>query len=190
MKRLLMLGGLVALVAAGAMWWMNRPAASGGASQTPVAGNTDGSTTSGEVRSANDAAIRPPDEQPASERTATPASTDPAAGAPGARTAVSLAQLTDYRRLAAELLKLHSVDGGDELNAQAAAWPVDSDSLLAKYAALDKAGVAKVHADIHGLIEWQGQGPFENKQAELLPYRVMLALETERDWLQVRLGEL
>jgi hypothetical protein len=50
--------------------------------------------------------------------------------------------------------------------------------------------VAKVLADIHGLIEWQGSGQFENKQEEVLPYRIMLALETERDWLQVRLGEL
>lgn len=188
MKQLLILGGLLVL-AGGAVWWAKRPAPEKGA-QTPATGAADTANSAGDARSASAATLTPPEEQPGSERKATAESAGAAADGQAGRPALSLAQLADYRRLAAEMIKMYAVEGGDDPNAQAAAWPVDSDSLLAKYAALDKAGVAKVLADIHGLIEWQGSGQFENKQAELLPYRVMLALETERDWLQVRLGEL
>ncbi|MBL8802397.1 MAG: hypothetical protein JNN27_10395 [Planctomycetes bacterium] len=186
MKRLLMLGGLVLLAAAGALWWATRPAPEDGP-QTPAPANTETKAAAAQDRSANGAALSPPEEQAGSGRTETPKADAAAAGSQGERAALSLAQLLDYRRLAAEMAKQYA---GDESNSQEVAWPVDSDSLLAKYAALDKAGVAKVLADIHGLIEWQSHGPFEDKQAEVLPYRIMLALETERDWLQVRLGEL
>jgi len=179
-----MLGSLVLLVAAGALWWMKR-AETGGGSQTPTPSKTETTVPAAQAGSANGSAISPPEEQAASDRTAAPESADSQAEP----SAPSLAQLLDYRRLAADLNKMHAADA-DDSNAQVAAWPVDSDSLLAKYAALDKAGVTKVLADIHGLIEWQGRGPFENKQAEVLPYRIMLALETEREWLQSRLGDL
>lgn len=189
MKRFLMLGGLAVLAAAGAFWWTKR-SAPGGDSQAPASRGADATTSADAPRPSDGPAINPPEEQPGSERTATPAPADAAAAAEAGRASLSLAQLSEYRRLAAELIKTHSADSGDGADAQAAAWPVDSDSLLAKYAALDKAGVVKVLADIHGLIEWQGRGPFEDKQAELLPGRVMLALEAERDWLTGRLQEL
>lgn len=188
MKQLLILGGLLVLVG-GAVWWAKRPAPEKGA-QTPTTGAADTASSAGDARSASGAAVTPPDEQPGSERKETAESAGAAADGQAGRPALSLAQLTDYRRLAAELNKMYAVEGDNDPNAQVAAWPVDSDSLLAKYAALDKAGVAKALADIHGMIEWQGSGQFENKQAEALPYRVMFALETERDWLQVRLSEL
>jgi predicted lipid-binding transport protein (Tim44 family) len=184
MKQLLILGGLL-MLAGGAVWWAKRPTPADGA-QTPAPAAADTASSAGDAGSASGAAVTPPDQQANSERTETPDSAGAAAGGQ----ALSLAQLMDYRRLALEMNKMYAIDGDDDPNAQVAAWPVDSDSLLAKYAALDKAGVTKVLADIHGLIEWQASGQFENKQAELLPYRVMIALETERDWLQVRLGEL
>jgi len=108
MKRFLMLGSLVLLVAAGALWWMKR-AETGGGSQTPTPSKTETTVPAAQAGSANGSAISPPEEQAASDRTAAPESADSQAEP----SAPSLAQLLDYRRLAADLNKMHAADADD-----------------------------------------------------------------------------
>jgi len=93
------------------------------------------------------------------------------------------------RQTVRELVKqLRSqADDSAESSAGAAvesAWPTDDDSLFLKYGSFTRGAVDDVIASWQAILDWQRDGPFENKASEVLPESALLALQTELDWLR------
>jgi len=130
------------------------------------------------------------------ERTAT----DPAGGpaqTPGAADPAPVRRrITLYERdTVRELIKLH-VDSGRIGNGEGIsslsepAWPVDEDSMFLKYGSFDKARTQAELASIQAILDWQSEGPFEDKTLELMPLPLMRAFELEREWLIQRVQDM
>ncbi len=157
------------------------------------------------------AATRPADDAPSPyqargslESTAADASTDglratvssagtPAGSADGppARRPITLYERDTVR----ELIKLHAgleTPQGVVLdsNLPDPAWPVDDDSLFLKYGSFDKARTQAELASIQAILDWQNDGPFEDKHLEILPPALLRAFELEREWLAQRVQNM
>ncbi len=94
-----------------------------------------------------------------------------------------------------ELIKLHAESGlGDkgELDSSLPepAWPVDDDSLFVKYGSFNKARIQEALVSTQAILDWQNEGPFEDKTMELLPPPLLRAFELEREWLIQRLQDM
>lgn len=130
-----------------------------------------------------------PAESPAASASAPPASgrTD----APLTRRPVTLYERDTVR----ELIKLHADSGQGEkgerdANLPEPAWPVDDDSLFLKYGSLDKARTQEALTSTQAILDWQSDGPFEDKSLELMPPALLRAFELEREWLIQRLQDM
>lgn len=55
---------------------------------------------------------------------------------------------------------------------------------MVEYGSLGPDGVDEVIASWRAILEWQDQGPFESKEAELLPTPLRTAIDQELQWLR------
>lgn len=114
------------------------------------------------------------------------------ADAPSTRRPITLYERDTVR----ELIKLHVDDGGREDKGELGsslpepAWPVDEDSLFLKYGSFDKERIQRELSSTQAILDWQSEGPFEDKAAELLPPPLLRAFELEREWLIQRLQDM
>jgi hypothetical protein len=68
-------------------------------------------------------------------------------------------------------------------------WPIDDDSLYLEHGSRDRAGLEAERASIQAILDWQRNGPFEDKASELMPPGMLHAFEVELEWLRERLQE-
>jgi hypothetical protein len=65
----------------------------------------------------------------------------------------------------------------------------DDDSFLVKYGSFNEAGLRDSLESLQAILEWQDQGPFEDKATELMPPQMRRAFELEIEWLERKIAE-
>jgi hypothetical protein len=85
-----------------------------------------------------------------------------------------------------ELVKLHvpEPEGGIADTVPGVPQGYDQDSLMLKYGSYDVRQLQEAHASVRAILDWQGNGPFTEKSAELLPGDLLRGMEIEREWLE------
>jgi hypothetical protein len=118
------------------------------------------------------------------------------AGGGAARGEVGPRRVTEAEKASVrDLIKQHPVlepPEGVHVEARASVatpWPVDDDSLFLKHGGRDRAGLEAECVSIQAILDWQGSGPFESKESDLMPPGMLHAFEVELEWLRQRLQE-
>jgi len=183
---------VVAVLAAGGIaYWTTRKGASGAAlestaetvsrsapDQPPAEGRVGGERTD-----ASEPAHEAAQAEPAAERVD-----------PGARRKVT----EDEKEAIRELMRVHQKQTGganaDEMSADAAVPSIvpgtDPDSLFLKYGSMSEDDKRESLVSLRAILDWQDQGPFEDKSIELLAPEFRLAFEREIEWLERNLAGL
>lgn len=96
-------------------------------------------------------------------------------------------EISEVEKLAVrDLVKMHVATPENGVTNDGSQPPAgyDADSLMIKYGSMDVAQLQEAHASVRAILDWQSNGPFTDKTAELLPQEIRRGMEIELEWLE------
>lgn len=180
---LLLAAALVAAVGAG-FWLLRTPSEQGGAANS-VVGDASVRQPGSQAENADLEVVAPPTDIESRHAT----SLGPQAITEAPKVLPPRKVTESEKDTVRELIKQFSAAPAPDADpfapqSEVEAWPTDDDSLFLKYGGFQGPAADEAIASLQAILDWQRDGPFENKVAEVLPEPIVRALEAELEWLR------